>query len=336
MTPSASIIIASRNRAASLRATLASIAATTLPEPTRTELILVDNGSTDDTLATMSAFEAPSLAVQVLREPRPGKVRALTRGLEAATGDMLLFTDDDVRVPPDWVAGMCAPLLAGTADAVAGAVRLAPPLRRPWLNALQSALLAETTGVFGPDGPSRLVGANMALHRRVFEVLSFDPQLGPGARGLEEDTLLGLQLKAHGYRVAGAPDTVVVHVPGTDRLRRGAFLSALDKLGRSQAYVNYHWRHERASVARSALAAAYWGLYLAGWRVTQRLPSTSDEGISPDEMHPAFAQAYHREMLTLAGTPRRYARPASSDRERAGAAARPEAARAEVPTGRPA
>jgi len=45
----------------------------------------------------------------------------------------LLFSDDAVRFPPDWIVPRIAPIVAGRADAVAGGVRLAPPLLRPWM-----------------------------------------------------------------------------------------------------------------------------------------------------------------------------------------------------------
>ena len=55
-----------------------------------------------------------------LREPRSGKSRALNRGLREAKGEVLLFTDDDLRFPRQWIEPMMAPILAGEADAVAG------------------------------------------------------------------------------------------------------------------------------------------------------------------------------------------------------------------------
>jgi glycosyltransferase involved in cell wall biosynthesis len=315
MTPSVSILIASRNRAEALRDALASIKRTTLPKDTDVELLLIDNGSSDDTQEVMRDVDIPGLEVRVLEEPRPGKARALNRALDVARGTVLLFTDDDVRVPTDWIQSMSAPILNGTADAVAGGIRLAPHLRRSWMTREHTSLLADTTGLFGDDGPSRLVGANMALHRRVFDVVpNFDVALGPGALGLEEDTLLGHQIQAAGFRTVGAPTVIVEHHPGVDRLTRDAFLAALERLGRSGAYVDYHWRHDRASRLRSTAAIIYWTTRLAAWRMGHLHSVRSTEGIDPAEMPQVRARAYHRQMRQMAGTPRKYTREEWDDR----------------------
>jgi glycosyltransferase involved in cell wall biosynthesis len=309
MPPSVSIIIASRNRAEALRNALASIQRTTLPTGTDVELILIDNGSSDETQEVMHDVAASNLKVRVLEEPRPGKARALNRGLDVARGTALLFTDDDVRVPADWIQNMSAPILNGTADAVAGGIRLAPHLRRSWMTQAHMSLLADTAGLFGDDGPSRLVGANMALHRRVFDVVpKFDEALGPGALGLEEDTLLGHQIQAADFRTIGAPTVVVEHHPNADRLTRDAFLASLERLGRSGAYVDYHWRHAQASRLRSTAAIIYWTARLTAWRIGHLQSVRSTEGIDPAEMPQVRAHAYHRQMQQMAGSPRAYDR----------------------------
>ena len=307
MLPSISIVVASRNRAASLQHTLASFARMTVPAGEEVELLLLDNGSTDDTAAVMAAFSAPQVSSRVLYEPDPNKSKALNRALQASTGTILLFTDDDVRVPSDWIEGMAAPLRRGAAEAVAGGVRLAEALQRPWMTTAHTLALADTAGL-DPDTP-RLVGANMALHRSVFDrIAGFDPRLGPGqdTTGTHEETLLALQMRAAGLRIASAFDVAVEHHPGPDRLTRGAFAASMDKLGRSDAYLDYHWRHAPASWGRSVAAAACWSVRIATGRL--RHPTTSDraEGMPPDEMAWRRFRAYHRQLISYVGTPRRY------------------------------
>jgi glycosyltransferase involved in cell wall biosynthesis len=309
MLPSISIVLASRNRAASLQHTLASIGRMTVPAAEEVELLLLDNGSTDDTTAVMTAFSAPHVSSRVLYEPDPNKSKALNRALRAAAGTVLLFTDDDVRVPSDWVEGMAAPIRRGEADAVAGGVRLAASLRRPWMRQAHTLALADTAGL-DPEAP-RLVGANMALHRSVFDrIAGFDPRLGPGraATGTHEETLVGLQMRAAGLRIASAFDVAVEHHPGPDRLTRGAFAGAMDTLGRSDAYLDYHWRHAPASRGRSAVAMAYWAVRIGARRLVHPLSSNRDEGMPPDEMAWRRFCAYHRQLIAYAGAPRDYDR----------------------------
>lgn len=76
-----------------------------LPEGPAWELIVVDNGSVDGSGTVLSNASA-ELPLIVLQENRPGKSRALNRGLEYARGDILLFTDDDVVPDPNWLTAL--------------------------------------------------------------------------------------------------------------------------------------------------------------------------------------------------------------------------------------
>ena len=67
-----------------------------------------------------------------------------------------------------------------------------------------------STELLSAEAPEYLVGANMALSREVFaKVPGFDPELGPGALGFYDDTLLGWQLQEAGYTIGSAFDVVV-------------------------------------------------------------------------------------------------------------------------------
>lgn len=63
------------------------------------EIIVVDNGSTDDTAAI-----AQSLAVRVISQPQRGIARARQTGFEAAAGDIIASTDADTILPADWLS----------------------------------------------------------------------------------------------------------------------------------------------------------------------------------------------------------------------------------------
>ncbi len=97
---SISIILCSHNGARVLSDTLDSIAALDLPSPT--QLILVDNASTD---RTWEIFQRPFEMFDVVRlqEPRRGKSFALNLALDHAAGDLIVFTDDDTTRDPDWL-----------------------------------------------------------------------------------------------------------------------------------------------------------------------------------------------------------------------------------------
>jgi glycosyltransferase involved in cell wall biosynthesis len=94
-----SVIVATRNRAHAITGCLDSIAAAfAKAAPLDAEIVVVDNGSTDDTPEMIDAWaRANNVPVQTLSEPRAGKARALNRALRAARGELFAFTDDDCR-----------------------------------------------------------------------------------------------------------------------------------------------------------------------------------------------------------------------------------------------
>ena len=130
---SVSIIICTCNRSVALRETLTSFAELDIPLQMSVELIVVDNASTDDTAEVVASCNLTAIQVRYVHEPCRGKGYAYNRGMTEAQGEVFLFTDDDMRVPANWIAGMCEPVLSGQADAVAGGVKIAPHLERPWM-----------------------------------------------------------------------------------------------------------------------------------------------------------------------------------------------------------
>ena len=172
-----SIIVCTCNRAEHLRQTLAAMAGVCVPESMPTELIVVDNASTDETVEVVQQCRLPNVAVRYLHEPRQGQCYARNTGIAAAEGDVILFTDDDVRPPKNWIEVMCQSILSGDGEATAGGVKFAPHLERDWMRTVHKLWLAHSESI--PFPPDRMVGANMAFSRAVLEkvpglILSLD------------------------------------------------------------------------------------------------------------------------------------------------------------------
>ena len=240
---SVSIIICTCNRAEHLRQTLEAAGRLPVPAGYECELLVVDNGSTDDTADWVQSLTLPNMPLHYVLEARRGQCYARNTGMAAARGEIILFTDDDLRFPPDWIAGMCGPILRGEADAVAGGVKLAQHLVQPWMTLSHRGMFASTEGL-DPDAPKFMVGANMAFSRRVLEqVPGFDTALGPGALGFFDESLFSWQLQAAGLRLGSALNVVVEHHPDPSRMSRTALLETQRKYGRSLAYIEHHWRH---------------------------------------------------------------------------------------------
>ncbi|MGH9460276.1 MAG: glycosyltransferase family A protein, partial [Vicinamibacteria bacterium] len=98
-----SVLISTWNRSQSLSQTLQSISRCTIPAGLRWELVLVNNNCTDDTDKVAKAF-SEFLPIVYVKEPIQGLSRAKNTGLAAASGELILFTDDDVEPCEDWIA----------------------------------------------------------------------------------------------------------------------------------------------------------------------------------------------------------------------------------------
>jgi cellulose synthase/poly-beta-1,6-N-acetylglucosamine synthase-like glycosyltransferase len=119
-----SIIVAVRNEAATIPNLLESLAKQQYPND-KFEIILVDDHSTDttaDIISTCINFYT-ELKIIKISAAGVGKKRAITQGIEAAQGEIILTTDADCTVPPTWIAGMLNSFKENT-QMVIGAVKI--------------------------------------------------------------------------------------------------------------------------------------------------------------------------------------------------------------------
>jgi glycosyltransferase involved in cell wall biosynthesis len=281
-----SIIIGTKDRCTDLADTLEHLGRVRVPDGWRVELIVVDNGSSDDTKLVVSQAKLPNIEVRYAFEPRRGKSHALNTGISMSLGRALLMTDDDVHVPDNWIKDMCRPINSGAADAVQGGIRLAPHLERPWLRgALRIWVAAVEDPRHPPDG---LVGANMAISRRAIDLVGlYDPRLGPGAAGNYEDTKLGWALTQAGLRTLYQPAVAVEHHFDADRLTVAAFMSAARRMATSRAIVEHERDPANSRPSLLDLIAQLPGL---AWRSLTQLTLLA-AGRQPDA---GFMSRYYR------------------------------------------
>ena len=282
--PTVSIIIATCARPAALAETLRSLAGVQIPTTWSVELVLVENAAHAGVEGLLPLVPKDRFSTsRYFFEPLKGKSHALNLALAQAGGDILLFTDDDVRFPEDWLTRMCEPIVAGRADAVAGGVRLAPHLLRPWMNRTHRAWLASTADYLPPQNPSEMCGANMAIRRGVFDRIGgFDVELGPGITGGGEESLLSWQLKRAGFRLEGALHVEIEHHPDPERLSYQSWARAARLKGETRAYQLHHWFHETIRFPRLRETIIGAKLFLRSLGSPARSPQ--DEGIAPWEL----------------------------------------------------
>ncbi len=191
----ASVIVPARNAASTLGATLAALAAQRTTA--EFEVIVVDDGSTDDTAAIA---ESSPLAVRLVRSGGVGPGPARNAGVAVATGEALAFTDADCVPAPGWLeAGLEA--LAG-ADLVQGAVHADP--------AAAAGPFDRTLWVVAETGLYEC--ASLFCRRELFDrVGGFEDWLGARlGKPLAEDAWFGWRARRAGARTAFA-DAALVH-----------------------------------------------------------------------------------------------------------------------------
>lgn len=113
------VAVCTWNRASLLRKTLESLAAQHDPGDARWELLIVNNNCTDETDAVIAAFTS-RLPIRALHERNPGLSIARNKAIAAATGDYILWTDDDVVVCPEWLSAYARAFRAWPDHAVFG------------------------------------------------------------------------------------------------------------------------------------------------------------------------------------------------------------------------
>ncbi len=254
--PAVSVVVPTRNRAGYLEVTLASLAEQAPGVPYET--IVVDDGSADSTpeLAERSG------AVYLRHERSRGPNAARNTGIEAARAPLIALIDDDVRVPPTWLAALSAG--AGrhlAAEAFGGPIRARLEGPAPRSCGRESAPI--TTLDLGPDDrEARFVwSANMAVRRSAIERIGpFDE--GVPIYGDEEEWLI--RLHAGGGRVVYLADAWLEHRRSGDDARLRSLARAEYRRGRAAR------RNDRRKGTELTFARELRNLAGAGWHTARR------------------------------------------------------------------
>ena len=214
--PAASFIVCTRNRATALDACVRSIEAACRHHPAfATELVVVDNGSTDETADVMARIAATSeIAVTVVSEPRRRLAAARNAGLEHARGRILIFIDDDCAVDRDYLCDLERHYLNGEHLVIRGGrVDLGDPADMPFT--IKRSLTRERLACHIDPG-GFVLGCNMTMHREVAaRVGHFDERFGAGgALRSAEDTDYVVRAFLLGIPVEYVPDMTIFHHHG--------------------------------------------------------------------------------------------------------------------------
>jgi len=238
-----SVVIATKDRAALLDAALASLRAQ--DDAPEYEIVVVDNGSSD---ATPAVARAHGALYAFVAEPNRGKAR--NAGIGLATGDAILFVDDDVITPPHFLS----------AHAKAHRDEIFPlAVSGPILNVADASQRPEPSR---PANSSRafFVTCNVSVRAASLRAVGgFDEEFDLYGW---EDTELGARLREHGVRRGFAWDAYLWHIkPPTQESLEEALRKAIEKARMAARFVR------KMPTARIKLATGAYAFNLARARV---------------------------------------------------------------------
>jgi glucosyl-dolichyl phosphate glucuronosyltransferase len=231
------------NRANLLDGTLASLARVAVPPGVTWEVIVANNNSTDPTEAVLDRH-ARRLPLTRLFVPEQGKSHALNEVVRCLRGDLVLWTDDDVQIPPDWFASYVDAARQWPEAGFFGGRIIPhflceePDWLRPAWRVISGVYAARDLG----DEPFRLdrqhlpFGANMAVRVALQKKYRYDPELGRRGHLLLscEETALMEQWLAEGQIGMWVPQSRVEHVIAPERLDLEFIRRFFFDLGRSK------------------------------------------------------------------------------------------------------
>ena len=199
-TPLVSVIVCSYNGAQTLVACLDSLGQINYPNY---EVVLVDDGSTDDTREIAARYPH----VRYVHQTNHGLSHARNHGAAVAKGEIFAYTDSDCMADSEWLYYLVHTLLRGDYAGVGGP-NVSPPAQ-DWVQACVAA---------APGGPSHVLltdtvaehipGCNMAWYRWAFEnVGGFDPEYHKAG----DDVDFCWRILQSGHEIAFSPTAVVWH-----------------------------------------------------------------------------------------------------------------------------
>jgi GT2 family glycosyltransferase len=242
------------------------------------EIVIVDNGSKDDTIALLTQFAAASArSCTVVNQPRKGSARSRNAGLIEARGEIVAMLDDDCVPAPDWLTQIVATFAAyPDIGYIAGRIELFDQRDDPITTKTDSVAEKFPAHTVLPTGA--IHGCNMAFRRALLmSVGGFNPSFGAGARFSGEDVEYATRASIDGWAGRYEPLAAVSHNHGRRSkasvsalarrydVGRGAYYARfiLHRRSRAQALRHWYWHLRRVScvvILRELFGAAEYAM----------------------------------------------------------------------------
>ena len=235
-----SVIVSSRNRAKQLATLIQCLGSQKDIEKLRWEIVIVDNNSSDNTKEVAYAFcEGSNLKINYIFEPKTGLSYARNTGVLASKGSFLLFVDDDVLIPAEFISNALFGVQEFNEFHIFGfkvlpdfeEIRSHNPKFKPpfWMtfkkpfNISQSFLPVHDLGSEPLSYPNRItnnpLGACFLVKKEVFEKLGpFREDIGAGQSGAHEDSEFFWYALINKFKILYWPYAALYHPVTPERL----------------------------------------------------------------------------------------------------------------------
>lgn len=266
-----SVIICTLNRSQFVRKCLEALATQECSRPS-IEVVVVDNGSTDDTRAVAESFTSNNLTIRYIYEGQRGLGHARNAGLHASTGRYLAYLDDDAVPSQGWCAAICETFEQLNTEGNAIVAALGGPIapvfetKRPeWLTEELGALytilnLGESVKAF-PQG-AHPFGANCAFRRDVLLRHPWNENIN-----MCDEVELFSRLGKESYRWLYVPEMRVDHFLPASRLTINYILNRFFAEGIAQLRLRRDiWQKSQLCISASAKMPVAWALSVFGPR----------------------------------------------------------------------
>ena len=234
-----SVVVCTVNRARQLKECLSHLHNAHNPGVI-TELIVVDNNSSDKTKEVVAGFRDSSFSeIKYLFEERQGLSHARNKGIAEAKYPLLAFIDDDCYVGKDWLGTIFREFFSDPfLDILGGRVELAQKSDQP-VGIRTFSDRAQISSFW--ELHLRMIGCNFVCTRKAIEkVGQFDPLLGKGSKsGSAEDTDFFYRALKKELKIMYSPELTVFHAHGRSTLISTQSVRDDYSRGRGAFYCKY-------------------------------------------------------------------------------------------------
>lgn len=255
--PRISVVVCSHNGEATIRDCLEGLAGLDYPD---FEVIVVDDGSSDQTATIVAEYP-----VRLITIPNRGLSHARNTGMQAATGEIIAYLDDDAYPDPHWLTYLAVAFMNSDHVGIGGP-NLPPPGDGPIADCVANAPGGPTHILLSDQEAEHIPGCNMAFRKTALKAVGgFDTQF----RVAGDDVDVCWRLQERGWTLGFSPAAVVWH---HRRNSVRAYWRQQQGYGKAEALLANKWPEKYSSIGHLSWNGRLYGkglMQALGWRREQ-------------------------------------------------------------------